>query len=52
MAKWFDERREKAWDRQIEQDARSGKLDKLWKRAEADIKAGRVKTLDEVINNS
>ncbi len=41
-----------AWDRQIEADAKAGKLDRVWKRALADIKAGRTKPLDEVIDHS
>ena len=32
-------------------DASSGRLDKLIQRAKADIKANRVKPLDEVIDN-
>jgi hypothetical protein len=41
-----------AWDRQIEADAKAGRLDHLWQQASADIKAGRVKPLDEVIHDS
>jgi hypothetical protein len=40
-----------AWDRQIEKDAKEGKLDKLWEEAMADIQAGRTKPLDEVLND-
>lgn len=40
------------WDRQIEADAKAGKLDRLWNRALMDIKAGRAKPLDEIINHS
>jgi hypothetical protein len=38
------------WDRQIEADAKAGRLDALWRQSVADIKAGRTKSLDEVIN--
>ncbi|MGB3291421.1 MAG: hypothetical protein WBB01_00350 [Phormidesmis sp.] len=38
---------EAEWDKQIETDAASGKLDALISRAEADIDAGWVKSLDE-----
>lgn len=38
--------RDEEWDRQIEQDAKTGKLDKLWENAKTDIEAGRVKPLD------
>ena len=43
---------EDAWDRQIEADAKAGRLDHLWKKALEDIEAGRTKPLDEVLNNS
>jgi len=41
-----------AWDRQIMADAESGKLDTLWQQALEDIKAGRTKPLDEVLNDA
>ena len=41
---------EDAWDRQIEADAKAGRLDKLWQQALKDIKAGHTKPLDDVIN--
>jgi len=31
-----------AWDRQIEADAKAGRLDPLWQEAMEDIKAGRI----------
>ena len=37
-----------AWDRQIEADAKAGRLDPLWQEAMEDIKAGRTKPLDEI----
>lgn len=43
--------RDEKWDRQIEQDAKSGKLDTLWEAAKADIAAGRVKPLDELLDD-
>ena len=43
---------EDAWDRQIEADAKAGRLDFLWQQALEDIEAGRTKPLDEVLNNS
>ncbi|MEM6598728.1 MAG: hypothetical protein AAF810_06635 [Cyanobacteria bacterium P01_D01_bin.36] len=42
---------EDEWDKQIESDANSGKLDSLIAEAELDIAAGNTKRLDEVINN-
>jgi len=38
---------EDAWDRNIEADAQSGRLDPLWGQALEDINAGRIKPLDE-----
>ena len=40
------------WDRQIEADAKAGRLDPLWQEALKDIKAGRTKSLDDFINGS
>lgn len=41
-----------AWDRQIEADAKAGRLDHLWQQALEDIEAGRTKPLDEILNNT
>jgi hypothetical protein len=38
------------WEKQIEHDSNAGKLDHLLTGLKEDIKAGRVKPLDEVIN--
>ncbi len=38
------------WEKQIERDSNAGKLDHLLAELKEDIKAGRVKPLDEVIN--
>jgi len=43
---------EDAWDRQIEADAKAGRLDHLWQKALEDIEAGRTKPLDEVLDQS
>ena len=43
---------EDAWDKQIDSDAKAGRLDKLWNAAMKDIKAGRTKPLDEIINDA
>jgi hypothetical protein len=40
------------WDRQIAADAKAERLDPLWQEALNEIKAGRTKSLDEVINGS
>ncbi len=43
---------EDAWDRQIEVDAKAGRLDHLWQKALEDIEAGRTKPLDEVLDHT
>lgn len=43
--KWFREYDAEEWDRQIEEDARSGKLDKVAEKALREYKAGRAKAL-------
>jgi hypothetical protein len=40
-----------AWDRQIDADAREGRLDFLWKEAERDIQEGRTRPLDEILGH-
>lgn len=52
FAEWFQQYLEAEWDKQIEADAAAGRLNTLIASAEADIEAGRVKELDEVIHNS
>ena len=39
------------WDRQMEADLTSGRLDHLIAKAEADIAANQIKKLDEVLHN-
>ena len=41
-----------AWDREIEADAKAGRLDHLWQQALEDIEAGRTKPLDEILNDT
>jgi hypothetical protein len=42
---WFEEFDAEAWDRQFEEDAESGKLDRLAGQALTDLKEGRCKEL-------
>jgi hypothetical protein len=42
---WVLEQDWKAWDAQIENDARAGKLDQVIAEADADYKAGRTRPL-------
>ena len=45
LAAWFDELRGQRWDRQIEEDAKAGRLDKLADEALADHRAGKTRPL-------
>lgn len=45
FAQWFEEYLADAWDRQIEEDIRAGRLDGLARQADADFEAGRCKPL-------
>ena len=42
---WFDKFDAEIWDRQFEEDAKSGKLDQLADQAIADFQAGKCKQL-------
>jgi hypothetical protein len=42
---WFEEFDAQAWDEQFENDAKSGKLDKMADRAIRDYRAGKAKEL-------
>jgi hypothetical protein len=45
LASWFEELRWQRWDRQIEDDSKAGRLDKLADEALADFNAGRTRPL-------
>jgi len=45
FAEWFAELQAERWDRQIEADAKAGKLDRLVEEALADHQAGRTRPL-------
>jgi hypothetical protein len=51
LAAWLEDNLEQMWDKQIEADLTSGKLDKLIAKAEADIAANRVRDIDEIIDD-
>ncbi len=51
LSGWIQTYLDEMWDRQIESDLASGKLDRLIARAEADIAANRVKDLDEIFHD-
>ncbi len=42
---WFLERDAEEWDRQVERDASSGKLDKLFAKSVADHRAGKSREI-------
>ena len=52
LATWLQAYLDEKWERQLEPDLVSGKLDRLIARAEADIAANRVRDLDEVFRNA
>ena len=45
FARWFEEYLADAWDRRIEADIKTGRLDEAGSRADADFEAGRCKPL-------
>jgi len=45
FSEWFEEYRAEAWDRQIERDVRSGRLDEAIRQADDDFKSGRYTPL-------
>ena len=45
------ERHAEAWDRQIEGDVKAGRLNNLVQEAQAELRQGKTKPLDEVLGN-
>ena len=45
LAEWLAEYQTDLWDRQIEADAKAGRLDKLVENAKAELAAGKVREL-------
>lgn len=45
LANWFGEFHADLWDKQIEEDSKAGRLDKLFAEAGTDIVAGTVRPL-------
>ena len=52
LSVWLDEYLDDAWDEQMKADAESGKLDRVFAKALADIEAGKVRDLDEVLDDA
>jgi hypothetical protein len=51
LVRWIRDRDADEWDRQIEEDSKSGKLDRLWKVAKQEIAEGKAIPLDEFLRN-
>lgn len=51
LSAWLVSYLDDAWDTQMKTDVESGRLDALIAKAEADITAGKVRDLNEVLNN-
>jgi len=45
LAKWFEEFQAQLWDRQLEQDVKSGRLDALFEEAKQDFDGGQCEPL-------
>ena len=45
LAEWFDRYFAERWDRQIEEDSRAGRLDRLIQEAGQDFEAGRCRPI-------
>jgi hypothetical protein len=52
LHKWLAEQMADEWDRQIEADVASGKLDSLAEAARQEIREGKTVSLDEFLGNS
>ncbi len=52
LVRHLRERHADEWDRQIEEDAKNGRLDRLWEKAEKEIEEGGLRPLDEILDNS
>lgn len=52
LATWLQTYLDEKWDREIEEDLISGKLNSLIAKAEADIAANNVRDLDEILHNT
>ena len=50
LLRWLGDYLNEEWDKEMERDARQGRLDYLAGEAIADYRAGRCKPLDEIIN--
>lgn len=52
LAGWLNQYLDDAWDKQMQTDLSTGKLDKFIAKVESEIEANQVRDLDEVIDNT
>jgi hypothetical protein len=52
IADWLQRYLDERWDKQIDGDIAAGRLEKLADKAMQDYQAGRIKPLDEIIDQS
>ena len=50
LVNWFDEERNRRWDQEMEADAKSGKLDRLWKKVRHESADGETRPLEELFD--
>jgi hypothetical protein len=51
LERWFDAERSRKWDRQIEEDAESGKLREVYARLQSENQGSSSVPLDEFLDN-
>lgn len=51
LVRHLRERHADEWDREIEEDAKNGRLDRLWEKAEKEIQEGGLRPLDEILDD-
>jgi hypothetical protein len=52
LSAWIAEQNESEWDRQFEEEVKSGKLDAAWTKALKEIGDGEARPLDELCNDA
>jgi hypothetical protein len=51
LDQWLAEFKARLWDKQIEEDAKAGRLDKFWQEAKRELAEGKTRPLDEFLDN-
>jgi hypothetical protein len=51
LVRWLAERDAALWDKQMEEDAGAGRLDRLWNEAEKEIATGEARPLDDLLDH-